>query len=48
LREADTDYGHRRDEFFLASKCGCPLEFPADPDLYEQAKNRLPLPVNQD
>jgi aryl-alcohol dehydrogenase-like predicted oxidoreductase len=22
--------GHRRDEFFLASKCGCPLEFPAD------------------
>jgi aryl-alcohol dehydrogenase-like predicted oxidoreductase len=22
--------GHRRDEFFLASKCGCPLELPAD------------------
>jgi aryl-alcohol dehydrogenase-like predicted oxidoreductase len=22
--------GHRRDEFFLASKCGCPLEVPAD------------------
>jgi aryl-alcohol dehydrogenase-like predicted oxidoreductase len=22
--------GHRRDEFFLASKCGCPLEFPSD------------------
>jgi len=22
--------GHRRDEFFLASKCGCPLESPAD------------------
>jgi aryl-alcohol dehydrogenase-like predicted oxidoreductase len=22
--------GHRREEFFLASKCGCPLEFPAD------------------
>jgi aryl-alcohol dehydrogenase-like predicted oxidoreductase len=22
--------GHRRDEFFLASKCGCPVEFPAD------------------
>jgi aryl-alcohol dehydrogenase-like predicted oxidoreductase len=22
--------GHRRDEFFLASKCGCPIEFPAD------------------
>jgi aryl-alcohol dehydrogenase-like predicted oxidoreductase len=22
--------GHRRDEFFLASKCGCPLEPPAD------------------
>src|ERR1700742_3056736 len=21
--------GHRRDEFFLASKCGCPLEQPA-------------------
>ncbi|HEX6453747.1 MAG TPA: aldo/keto reductase [Trebonia sp.] len=21
---------HRRDEFFLASKCGCPIEFPAD------------------
>jgi aryl-alcohol dehydrogenase-like predicted oxidoreductase len=21
--------GHRRDEFFLASKCGCPLELPA-------------------
>jgi len=21
--------GHRRDEFFLASKCGCPLEIPA-------------------
>ncbi len=21
--------GHRRDEFFLASKCGCPLEPPA-------------------
>jgi aryl-alcohol dehydrogenase-like predicted oxidoreductase len=25
-----TYLGHRRDEFFLASKCGCPLEFPAD------------------
>jgi aryl-alcohol dehydrogenase-like predicted oxidoreductase len=22
--------GHRREEFFLASKCGCPLESPAD------------------
>ena len=22
--------GHRRDEYFLASKCGCPLEFPTD------------------
>lgn len=22
--------GHRRDEFFLASKCGCPVEFPAN------------------
>ncbi len=22
--------GHRRDEFFLASKCGCPLELPTD------------------
>ena len=22
--------GHRRDEFFLASKCGCPLEIPPD------------------
>ena len=22
--------GHRRDEFFLASKCGCPIEPPAD------------------
>ena len=22
--------GHRRDEFFLASKCGCPIEAPAD------------------
>jgi aryl-alcohol dehydrogenase-like predicted oxidoreductase len=22
--------GHRRDEFFLASKCGCPVGFPAD------------------
>ncbi len=22
--------GHRREEFFLASKCGCPLEFPTD------------------
>jgi aryl-alcohol dehydrogenase-like predicted oxidoreductase len=22
--------GHRRDEYFLASKCGCPLEQPAD------------------
>jgi aryl-alcohol dehydrogenase-like predicted oxidoreductase len=22
--------GHRRDEFFLASKCGCPIEFPTD------------------
>jgi aryl-alcohol dehydrogenase-like predicted oxidoreductase len=22
--------GHRRDEFFLASKCGCPMEIPAD------------------
>jgi aryl-alcohol dehydrogenase-like predicted oxidoreductase len=22
--------GHRRDEFFLASKCGCPMEPPAD------------------
>src|SRR6202051_2519527 len=21
--------GHRRDEFFLASKCGCPMEIPA-------------------
>jgi aryl-alcohol dehydrogenase-like predicted oxidoreductase len=25
-----THVGHRRDEFFLASKCGCPTEFPAD------------------
>jgi aryl-alcohol dehydrogenase-like predicted oxidoreductase len=25
-----TYLGHRRDEFFLASKCGCPLEAPAD------------------
>jgi aryl-alcohol dehydrogenase-like predicted oxidoreductase len=25
-----THIGHRRDEFFLASKCGCPLEAPAD------------------
>jgi len=25
-----TYIGHRRDEFFLASKCGCPLQFPAD------------------
>jgi len=25
-----THVGHRRDEFFLASKCGCPLELPAD------------------
>ncbi len=25
-----TRVGHRREEFFLASKCGCPLEFPAD------------------
>ena len=24
-----TYIGHRRDEFFLASKCGCPLELPA-------------------
>ena len=24
-----TYLGHRRDEFFLASKCGCPLELPA-------------------
>jgi len=24
-----THIGHRRDEFFLASKCGCPLELPA-------------------
>jgi aryl-alcohol dehydrogenase-like predicted oxidoreductase len=44
-----TYIGHRRDEFFLASKCGCPLEFPTDApplpaDLYEQAKKRLPLP----
>jgi aryl-alcohol dehydrogenase-like predicted oxidoreductase len=23
--------GHRRDEFFLASKCGCPMELPAGP-----------------
>jgi aryl-alcohol dehydrogenase-like predicted oxidoreductase len=22
--------GHRRDEFFLASKCGCPIDLPAD------------------
>jgi aryl-alcohol dehydrogenase-like predicted oxidoreductase len=22
--------GHRRDEFFLASKCGCPMDLPAD------------------
>ena len=22
--------GHRRDEYFLASKCGCPIEVPAD------------------
>jgi aryl-alcohol dehydrogenase-like predicted oxidoreductase len=22
--------GHRRDEYFLASKCGCPLQLPAD------------------
>ncbi len=25
-----TYIGHRRDEFFLASKCGCPLDLPAD------------------
>jgi aryl-alcohol dehydrogenase-like predicted oxidoreductase len=25
-----TYISHRRDEFFLASKCGCPLELPAD------------------
>ena len=25
-----TYLGHRRDEFFLASKCGCPLDVPAD------------------
>ena len=25
-----TYIGHRRDEFFLASKCGCPLELPTD------------------
>jgi aryl-alcohol dehydrogenase-like predicted oxidoreductase len=25
-----TYVGHRRDEYFLASKCGCPLEPPAD------------------
>jgi aryl-alcohol dehydrogenase-like predicted oxidoreductase len=25
-----TYIGHRRDEYFLASKCGCPLEPPAD------------------
>jgi aryl-alcohol dehydrogenase-like predicted oxidoreductase len=25
-----TYLGHRRDEFFLASKCGCPIEFPTD------------------
>jgi len=25
-----THIGHRRDEFFLSSKCGCPLEAPAD------------------
>ncbi|HEY3881074.1 MAG TPA: aldo/keto reductase [Trebonia sp.] len=25
-----TYVGHRRDEFFLASKCGCPMEMPAD------------------
>jgi aryl-alcohol dehydrogenase-like predicted oxidoreductase len=25
-----TYVGHRRDEFFLASKCGCPMELPAD------------------
>jgi aryl-alcohol dehydrogenase-like predicted oxidoreductase len=24
-----THIGHRRDEFFLASKCGCPIELPA-------------------
>jgi aryl-alcohol dehydrogenase-like predicted oxidoreductase len=24
-----TYIGHRRDEFFLASKCVCPIEFPA-------------------
>jgi aryl-alcohol dehydrogenase-like predicted oxidoreductase len=25
-----TYLGHRRDEYFLASKCGCPLDFPTD------------------
>jgi len=25
-----THVGHRRDEFFLASKCGCPIESPPD------------------
>jgi len=25
-----TYLSHRRDEFFLASKCGCPIETPAD------------------
>ena len=26
--------GRRRDEFFFASKCGCPIEFPADAPPY--------------
>jgi len=29
-----TYLGHRRDEYFLASKCGCPLETPADGTRY--------------
>jgi aryl-alcohol dehydrogenase-like predicted oxidoreductase len=40
-----THLAHRRDEFFLASKCGCPIEPPADtpppyPHDYSQANVR--------
>ncbi len=38
-----TYIGHRRDEFFLATKCGCLLEIPAPGRRGEGAASRRPV-----
>jgi aryl-alcohol dehydrogenase-like predicted oxidoreductase len=42
--------GHRRDEFFLASKCGCPLAVPADtppPHPHDYSRRNVRADVEQ-